>query len=450
MNKAVQHAYRGGKRRAIKQWCKKYNGKKPPKAFTQKLDFAIQGYDVGPFMQCPVPSPVIERIGPPRWTREQQCEAPLEQRTRLVKDVCRVGDWETGDNEWWHATVEELRILDTTFRNQFQAGVFHNLVWDHRADTGGQIDPNLPFDPNVPAKNIIAKLEELIEHNGTLWAVVYVNEAEAAQLRKSAMQVSVRIVRNWKDGTGTLWPLCLLHVAVVDHAVIPGQGPFIDLSIDRYRRLYDPSHQKRKVIDMAITLQPTVEAINALLPNGLTLPESITDDNFDEVLAMVMGMVNAQPGEETPPPDEPTGDLPADLSKAAEAELAKSPVLLSLAKGQQQLTKLVADLSVRVNSIVANEGSKSKAAYQAKVLELAAKGDITAAIAESLKATGPAANYDLSILKPYEGMRMVDMSKKGQRFATGNPPALPDDNAALTDAEEDEAGALLGLKSKKK
>lgn len=395
--------------------------------------------------------PALPHLAPPRFSPAEQLREPGGARTRLVKDILRTGRWNVGTNpdgspRYWVVSRETLGQLADAFRRATSRGVAVNLVWGHGDPHTRLVDP----------RNVIAPLDQVFPVGETLWATVYVDPATALLLRRPGKLVSVRVADDWRDGQGYRYPLMLLHVALVDQPVVPGQGPFRDLALPaasaasprrppvRKPPRLSPRSSIRSLPRfsgapfMPITLEPTVAAFNRLLdPAGLALPDSVTADNFDDVLAMVMNLYDQQTAD-TSPADPGAVVTPTDLdnSHAGSESRDLQQTLLDLAGQVRDLSSQVATLRT----------AGAQQAFTARLRTLAATGQINARTVSSLTQTGEAHGWDLSLLAPFEDLQMIDMQRKAKPHASSRPP-VPGDLSDLTPKQIAAAATLIGGKS---
>lgn len=202
----------------------------------------------------------------------------ISGRVRLVKDVLRVGRWFVGDGYgngpdgeagYWNCTLADLEAIAARFAEHKAAGLFHPLCWDHSKDGA-----------DTSEKDSIADIAEVWVGCETLWCSVYVDPATKTELTKKRRQVSISTVVDWRDGTGKVWPgQSLIHVAVVAHAVVPDQRPFVEMSLPK------PS----KVQPMTPAKKPTRPASK---PPVRTAPKKPAKRKGSSVVTMLQGQLN--------------------------------------------------------------------------------------------------------------------------------------------------------------
>lgn len=366
--------------------------------------------------------PLLPKLLPPRFTAAEQLAEPDQPRTRLVKDVLRTGRWKVGVNadgspRWWIVTAETLRQIEQTFDAARAAGNEFNLCWGH----------GNPETRVVDSRDTIAPLDQVFLAGETLWAAVYVDAHTAADLRKAARKVSVRVVERWMDGAGNSYAMALLHVAVVDLPVMTGQGPFLDLA--------NSTSTRKTVMDFQTQRQLWDRALTAL---GLSLPDTVTEDTLPAVVEALLTSLDAPEEQESEPATGDTETLPA-LTPAAGANFPAD--LGHLLTG---IAEQVKDLSHRFDLLRA-DGARTE--FTSRLEALAKAGRINARTVTSLTETGANHNWDLSLLVPFEDIQMVDLSRRGKTLATGRPPAVTEIEPELTSEDIDEGVAwLIGKK----
>lgn len=362
---------------------------------------------------------LLSAFGPSRYTDADQAAAPDEPRTRLVKDVLKIGKWSTNAGPW-DVSGRLLATIEKNSRSLIANGTAINLVKTHH-----------PKPAEIHPDDLIAPIDAVAVIGDTLYVTTYVTASQAEYLRNPARKVSVREADSWEDGSGHKYGPVLLHVAVVDLPVVGGQKPFTDLSKSSTR------HAKR---DLAMDFEALKTALNALLTGfgAAELPEEVTEENLVPILtgmAAAMGVSEKGgdrgsgadgAGEGTPPE---MGEMSKQLSAAINAAL--EPHL-----------KRIKDLSAKVTELQADKSAGVKAAFDAELTTLCEAGDIDAATRTELEKHGQRLGYDLALLNGYRGRRMVDMGSGAKRFRDPNPKNT---DGRLTDEQVAEKLKAKGL-----
>lgn len=243
-------------------------------------------------------APDLQRL-PPRLRSD---------RDRLVKDVLRAGRWFVGEREL-ELTDADLAAIEQRFNEHTEAGIIHPLVWGHTPQ--GEKD--------VSESQAVADVDHVWVDGERLWIGIYVTPETAAKLSEKNRQCSVGLLWNWRDGTGKVWPgWSLLHVGIVAHAVVPDQHPFIEMAADT-----SPAKGKRMTFD--IVKEEINKLLEAVKP-GTSLPETLTEENADEMLPALIAVVLGKPQEEEPADD--ATDV-ADAAADAAAATSEMPMELS-------------------------------------------------------------------------------------------------------------------------
>lgn len=355
-------------------------------------------------------------FGPSRFTKEQQAANPTKPMTRLVKDVLRVGKWKVWLSEdksvEWNVTPQVLRRLVKNFDLAKSNGLRFNLIYGHGD----------PVTKIVSARDLITPLDSARIVGDRLFVTTYANVEQAMSLSNPANQVSVRAVENWVDGQDRTYDLILLHVGVVDTPIVDGQLPFMDLAIPA-----TSTNKEKGKMDFA----KLVELLNKLLNMvGLALPDEVTEETLIPTLEVMISTAEklqgggeteeaATEGEEPPPPESPN-DMALSIT---------------------ELKKMVMDLS---NEVRSRKVADAKASYDGELKTLFENGNIDAATQLLWQQQGAKLSYDLSILSPLKGLKMVDLKKKNRTAKTPAPPSVSPGAEALTDDQIAEAVKLIG------
>lgn len=373
-------------------------------------------------------------FGAPRFTEADQASNPDKPMTRLVKDVLRAPeklaidiDPQTGRPIFWPVDGATLNDLERSFKAASSRGVAFNLTLSHGNTKTGI----------VPTDELVAPIDDVIVEDGVLWIAVYVTPDQAKFLQNPAMKVSVGVWRDWTDGLGNRYKQALIHVAVTDHPVLPGQGPFLKLA----------NEQKGRTMDFPRLL----ELINSMLPGNLSLPEDTTEENLVERLDLVIMTLAGGSTEPTAPEGDGSGSTTDSTEEdAAAASLAANPmaalkgvkdaglvgVLTQLANGMKSLTN-------EINSLKREKADTAKAAFVDRVKTLCAAG-LNAAEGQKLITLGAKFGYDLDLLSGVESVRKtVPQRGIARTLANSQVPDLKTHSESNGEATDDEIKARL-------
>jgi hypothetical protein len=369
--------------------------------------------------------PALPSLAPARFPPAEQRADPTAPRTRLIKDVLRVGRWKVGQDArgqpvWWAVSRNTLGEIARQFQLAQSRGIAQNLVWGHGDPATKIVDP----------RDLIAPLDQVIHEGDTLWVSAYVSPQQARELRNPANKVSVRVMENWTDGAGRHYPIMLLHVAVVDQPVLDSQGPFVDLANHLLCLFSKGTH-------MALDYQRTFDAVNTLLGLlGLSLPETTTEDNFNDTLDMLVSMLEGQSppdGEEDPN----AGQSPGGTSESPPPAGTQS----QMSRQIHGLARQVKDLCLQVAAL---RGQGGRPVFLERLKTLAAQGVITAREVGQLTQLGQRHAWDLGLLDLAQERQAIDMGRYAKRHANGAPPALRGVSPTLSPAEIQDGVKALG------
>lgn len=375
------------------------------------------------FTLMPSECEAIPHLGDSQYTDQDQLSNPDKQMTRVVKDVLRVGRWKVGYKSgnngkiepiFWEVTHDVLDGIAENFQLQKANGVHHPLCWGHIQEGKPDIDP----------RETICQIDDAMHVDGTLWVACYVNPVEATILQNRKRQVSIGAIQDLEDGEGRVYPGgSLAHVAIVEHPVVPGQKGFIQLSLSSEKK-HEAFKKPQGTIQMAFTLENWTRALNSFLPDGSDIPlegdGAITEENADEMLALVMSLTGngdvteeAPEGDGTGSPDSEVipdaGDVPAleEMPVEMRNKIKSDPALLGLFNHfNGKLGKAQTQLSL----MQAQDRKTKQEAFLNRLKEMGKAGLDAVTIAE-LQQLGKGQSYQLSLLKPYE--KLCDASLMG-------------------------------------
>lgn len=381
-----------------------------------------------PLGHAAVPPAITTIFGSPRFTAAQQVANPDKPMTRLVKDVLRTGSWKVGiaadgKPQMWNVTRNELNRITQYFQMGQHRGVAMNLTKSH-----GNLATGI-----VPTDDLISPIDEIAVDGDVLWIATYVTPEQAANLTNPACKVSPYVMSNWIDGLGNTYPEMLLHVAVTDQPVLPGQGPFVAMA----------NQQTKGANGMDVgTLLPLINQLLAAC-GGPQLPEDTDETTFPVVLKMAISMVTGgeateETSEETPVLEGTGEETPPGL---AMNNAARPPAWA------QPLLNQVKALSNTVTQLQQGNQAQAKATYLAKVASLAASGKISPAQRMALEANGPSLGYALSNLQVFDLSPAASSGGKAAKaLANAAEPSTGGSGKTITAEEHAASLAKRGLK----
>lgn len=312
---------------------------------------------------------------------------------RLVREVVREGRWLIGDDpsadsNYLNATPGLIETIRQSAQDRADAGILVPLQWDHNPENGLHTDDS---------QKVIDYLEEFWTethaHGVSLWAGFYPG-SKADELSELKLPVSPHIQWNLADGTGKVWPIALAHVALVDHATIPGQNGFVAMAL--------PETAGLKNVELSAVIEMLNKLLGMLKP-GLAIPDTVADA---EQLAAFLDMALSVVGGEETAEDAPAEDVPPVLDappavamslKAVNAELAKLRVELSILRGQKE--------------------QDSERAFVNAVDGAIAMG-LPAVSKDALLALGKANDWNVASLEPFKAMGSVALGLKSPKSVT--------------------------------
>lgn len=390
-----------------------------------------------PLGHASIPPKVTAKFGVARYSKDEQAANPTEPMTRMVKDVLRVGRWKVGMNGdkpvLWNVEPATLTTIAHNYLVAQHRGIAMNLTKSH-----GNLETGI-----VPTDDLIRPLDEVVVDGNTLWISTYVTPEEERYLTNTARKVSPYVMSNWIDGLGNVYSEMLLHVAVTDQPILPGQGPFVAMA--------NSQGKGANAMDLG-TLLPLINELLAAA-GGPQLPEETDETNIAGYLKMAISMVagveepEEETGEETPVVDGSAegGVVLPGAGAAMNNRNVKAP---AWAAG---LFTAVKSLSNAVVQLQSGTVDSRKSAYMAKLVELATSGKINPVQRAHLEKVGPVAGYALSNLAVFELNAAQQAQQPGGKaakaLANAAAPAVEGDGKAkMTPEEHAESLKKRGLK----
>ncbi|CAB4177844.1 hypothetical protein UFOVP1004_28 [uncultured Caudovirales phage] len=326
--------------------------------------------------------------------------APVADPTRgprLVREVCREGRWFVGgdpvnESAYYTITPALNRQIVETWAQREEAGIRCPLQRDHSTDGIHTASPNVVLYWDE------CWLEDGFPHGSSVFCGCYPGP-RLDELVQEPCPVSPDIQRQVVDGTGKVWPVVMMHVALVDHATIPRQNGFVQMALAE-SSVVSKSQEEKKTMDFA----KFVESINQLLgviKPGLALPETVDEASFDSVFSMVLKMVGAEETAE----DDGDGADSEDAADVATDASEGDPVSMSL----KSLTKEVAKLKAMVGVSLSLGGNSAKERFTGEVDAMVSNG-FPAGSRGSLLALGKAGGWNVSDLDEFKAMPGLSLS----------------------------------------
>lgn len=119
----------------------------------------------------------------------------------------------------------------------------------------------------------------------TLFGELEVDDKDAEDIKKKNEEVSVSISSNFEDGLARVWNDGLMHVALVNHAVVPGQDPFKDAPDN-------VTVVNMSMIDPGSNDESLIEELKSVLTKvKVTLPSSTNSSTFLRDLLVALSQV---------------------------------------------------------------------------------------------------------------------------------------------------------------
>lgn len=327
---------------------------------------------------------------------------------RLCREVAREGRWLVGcdpscETDYLDANPQFLARLCEITQERAAAGMFVPLQWDHNPENGLHTDDS-------------TKVEDYFEefwcesHDGvmSLWAACYPG-SKYAELSEIKNPVSPHIQSRVVDGTGKVWPVALLHVALVDHATIPGQNGFVAMALT----------SGTPTVDIAQVIQMLNQVLGIVKP-GLSIPDTVADAaQLETLLSTILSMLGADAEEEAP--EEPV------LDEGSPDMAMPDAVAMGLKSLKADLARLTAEVTV----LRGQKEQSAKDAFSAAVDGAIAMG-LPAASRDALLKVGHATDWDIAQLDAFKSMGTVALGLKSTKIVEQTPQDELD--AILADA----------------
>lgn len=367
-----------------------------------------------------LPLPALPDLSPSRFTDLDQSADPAQPRTRLIKDVLRVGDWpyvdKNGQQRKWHVTQDTLHEVANCFRDYQQRGNASNFIWGHSDDNRDAIEP----------------ADQLIVSDGVLWATGYFTPEEVKDLKNPSRKVSIRVEENALDGDGNVYSQLPIHFAVVERPVVPGQGPFRDFQQKQRAialSLLRPSRRKDLAMDFETVKAGLNELFKSVGMDQLMIPDHVTDETtFDQWIKDAVAFIN--PGETVDTdgelddaggdavPAEPEGEPAMSLSKTQGGKQVDLSALVTKA-----VNAAVEPLKKELSALKTQKANDAKAEYTGYVKDLGQAG-LPGDECERLTKLGERHGWDMELLAGAENNPKLDMSRVAKPHRNGTAPRI--------------------------
>lgn len=356
---------------------------------------------------------LLKLFGRAKYSPQQQQIDPTEPRTRVVKDVIRVGRWKVGRNQYEEFDAARLIEIVRCFQEAKSRGYEFNLCKTH--GLLGQVHPD----------DFISPIDDLRFDGKTLWATVYVTPKQRDYLKNPAMKTSPGFAPGWVDGRGKKYGCQMVHLAVTDTPVVSGQGRFITLA-----------NEQGTAMDFAAL----VELLNALLKKtgSPALPEDVSEETLMDSLKAI---VEAMADPESEDGEKEHGEMPMEMANQ-QAETGKILDLVQMA------VEKIGEMDGKLIAMSNEQTAIKKDRYADRVAELLGEGRITAGQRDALVKDGESVRWDLSNLQEFASRPALYRSTRlSAGLATDGEPEV--DGVAKTKTTE-RIQQLAGLLAPKK
>ena len=259
-------------------------------------------------------------------------------RRRYVKDMIRVGKYKHPRDGWeLDVTVEKIDEWIEKFRQMKAAGVDVEIAKDH----------------SMKADDVVGYVVDMYREGDTLYGVHEMRGSDAIDLAARVKNVSVLIDRDYVDGKGNKYGEVIVHSALVQQPVVPGQSDFKAIAASR---------SGGEVQEVPMLLSGDFEMANS-----------------DEVLEKLRELAGLDEGDEQVVMSKLT-EMISELKTAKEAAEAK---IKELESSNAELIAASKAANEQVDPDVLEERAETA---EEKLQSLVEKAKITPAVAKKLQA----------------------------------------------------------------
>lgn len=273
---------------------------------------------------------------------------------RFAKDVLRPATLHPRNSGPQKFDPARIQRLTNRMQEMIAAKVPIPLAWEHQPDAN-PVPMSLPDAAAHRSKHHITYLSGAqIDGDGKFQTVFDVEDAaEAAQIKK-VKYVSPKIVTDFKDGTGRVWPgESIVHVAVTPRPVDHLQDPVREVPVAFSHYTDGALYLSLGDLEMADETETTVEggggaddkfkkAVSALADYGLVLAADVTAETFWDHIITAVETKKATENPTEPGDDLENAEIPVDPGRT---------VAMSHAANDRLITLERADLVRRINRL---------------------------------------------------------------------------------------------------
>lgn len=235
---------------------------------------------------------------------------------KLIKEILPVGTYKvrTKDGQRILQTFTEDRLnnISNTSNNMLTSGLRIPAPFDHKEEARPQTEIEMDKAASsfqnagywkrfwvAPNKKGVPTLHGEIDAPGDESD----KDSPAYKVKNTNEEVSVALASNFEDGLGRSWTDGLLHVAVVNHAVVPDQAPFTVVNMS----MLEPGSSDESII----------EEIKSTLPKvGVSLPVSTNASTFLRDLLVALTQVKENNNYQ-----DPIEPVPVYMSTGADVDM---------------------------------------------------------------------------------------------------------------------------------